>query len=98
MHQWEKEFIAKIQISQLVSEDPYKNDFYYQIYTSLSTSSSQKPEGTKETEDTVINKRGGRQRQRNMTSAAKMQQQMQKLIERRKQKTKGTSCKLFHFV
>jgi hypothetical protein len=33
MRNFEKELIAKIQISNLVSDDPYLNDFYYLIHT-----------------------------------------------------------------
>lgn len=40
MSQHEKELIAKIQISQLVTDDPYMDDFYYQIYTTLNNPTS----------------------------------------------------------
>lgn len=43
---WEKELIAKIQISQLVSDDPWKNDFYCKVY-SLGLSKSIQTRGKK---------------------------------------------------
>lgn len=33
MRKHEKELIAKIQIAQLVSDDPFVDDFYFQMYT-----------------------------------------------------------------
>ncbi|KAI8138015.1 topoisomerase II-associated protein PAT1-domain-containing protein [Fennellomyces sp. T-0311] len=35
MTQHDKDFIKRIQISQLASSDPYSDDFYYQVYSSL---------------------------------------------------------------
>ena len=35
MRKFEKEFIAKIQIGTLVSDDPFKEDYYYQVYSLL---------------------------------------------------------------
>ena len=35
MSQQDKEFIKRIQINQLASSDPYSDDFYYQVYSSL---------------------------------------------------------------
>ncbi|KAG2204737.1 hypothetical protein INT45_010597, partial [Circinella minor] len=35
MTQHDKDFINRIQISQLASSDPYSDDFYYQVYSSL---------------------------------------------------------------
>lgn len=98
MTQYEKELIAKIQISQLVTDDPYRDDFYYKIFTSL-TSQSQEPGS-----DEAAAKKGLNWQQsllmdqtRNSTSAGmnvtnRMQQQMQRLIEGRRMKTKGASC------
>ncbi|KAJ3196641.1 hypothetical protein HK101_008218 [Irineochytrium annulatum] len=113
MTQYEKEMIAKIQIAQLVTDDPLTDDFYYQIYTSLqrsdsSTNLSAAPGGT------GAGAAGGKdgtstppksltwqqslfvqQGKGNATVVTnQMQQQMQKLIEGRKQKPKGTSLAL----
>ena len=44
MKQWEKEFIAKIQISQLVSDKPWIDDYYYSAFTRSKQSNSEVPE------------------------------------------------------
>ncbi|KAJ3092522.1 hypothetical protein HK102_006299 [Quaeritorhiza haematococci] len=119
MTQYEKELIAKIQISQLVSDDPYADDFYYQIYTSLQQQHKQKataaniPSGEGDgtaSESAPASREGlnwqqtllmqqaeqerngietGRGNSLNITN--QMQLQMQRLIEGRKQKPKGSS-------
>ena len=71
---WEKELIAKIQISQLISNDPMKDDFYYEIYSSF----SKKPEEAPVKESGKSKKRA--------SGANKIQQQMTRLIEKRKSK------------
>lgn len=35
MTQSDKDFITRIQLSQLVTEDPYSEDFYAQVYSSF---------------------------------------------------------------
>lgn len=35
MTQQDKDFINRIQLSQLASSDPYSDDFYYQVYSSI---------------------------------------------------------------
>lgn len=35
MTQNDKDFINRIQLQQLASSDPYSDDFYYQVYTSI---------------------------------------------------------------
>ncbi|KAI7880086.1 hypothetical protein K492DRAFT_178108 [Lichtheimia hyalospora FSU 10163] len=35
MTQHEKDFISRIQLTQLASSDPFSDDFYYQVYSSL---------------------------------------------------------------
>ena len=93
MSQYEKEFIAKIQISHLVTDDPYVDDFYFKIYTSFHNKPTDETSGSDEGmnwQQNFLKKgdRGGR----NITST--MQQQMQKPIENRKQtRPKGTVCK-----
>lgn len=82
MMQWEKELIAKIQISQLVSDDPYKDDFYYQIYNSLLAS----PVAGVVNETPKAEKSGKKNKKSSISVANRMQQQMQRLIDKRKQK------------
>ncbi len=97
--QWEKEFIAKIQISQLVTERPFVEDFYYQIYTTLAknaatpsvaTPSAREdlptPSGT--SAPTGTSRRSGRGS--TLNTATRMQRQMERLIEKRKQRPKTT--------
>lgn len=76
---WEKELIAKIQISQLVSDDPMKDDFYCQIYSNFKKKQVQPSKGKKKS-----------------VGVNKIQQQMTRLIEKRKSKQiKGPSIKSF---
>ena len=35
MTQSDKDFITRIQVSQLVTQDPYADDFYAQVYTAI---------------------------------------------------------------
>lgn len=35
MSQWDKNFIMRIQLQQLVTEDPYNEDFYYQVHSAI---------------------------------------------------------------
>ncbi|TPX71485.1 hypothetical protein SpCBS45565_g01161 [Spizellomyces sp. 'palustris'] len=95
MNQYEKELIAKIQISQLVTDDPYRDDFYYKVYTSLTAANQQSSDDSSKAglnwqQSLLMDQtRGGGA---NVTN--RMQQQMQRLIEGRKQKPKGTSLSL----
>lgn len=35
MSSWDKNFITKIQLQQMVTEDPYNEDFYYQVHSAI---------------------------------------------------------------
>ncbi|KAI9363940.1 topoisomerase II-associated protein PAT1-domain-containing protein [Zopfochytrium polystomum] len=94
MTQYEKEMIARIQFSQLVTDDPYRDDFYYQIYTTL-----RRPGGENKSVGTSItwqqamisqSEKSGKSQQ----VSNQLQQQMQKLIEGKKQKAKGSALSL----
>ncbi|KAI8848958.1 topoisomerase II-associated protein PAT1 [Chytridium lagenaria] len=102
MTHYEKETIAKIQIAQLVTDDPLSDDFYYQIHSSLQRGDlSLQSDGSKLTgltwqqsllvssTTTPASGKGN-----SVVLSNQMQQQMQKLIEGRKQKPKGTSLSL----
>ncbi|KAJ3280972.1 hypothetical protein HK104_000294 [Borealophlyctis nickersoniae] len=102
MTQREKELIAKIQIAQLVTDDPYADDFYYQIYTALvsvSSQSSNQPGGADGSsgskslnwQQNMLMSQG---RGNSMNVTNQMQMQMQRLIDQRKQRPKGTSLAL----
>ncbi|KAJ3036101.1 hypothetical protein HDV00_003077 [Rhizophlyctis rosea] len=100
MTQREKELIAKIQIAQLVTDDPYSDDFYYQIYSSLISAKGgdESNPGTPPVGGKSLNwqqdllMRQGRGNTINVTN--QMQMQMQRLIDQRKQRPKGTSLAL----
>jgi DNA topoisomerase 2-associated protein PAT1 len=101
MRKHEKELIAKIQISQLVADEPFVDDFYFQMYKLARESK----------EDTVAetnSKKGGKKSKKwlessnqfiEKTSGAaisnQMQQQMKRLIEsRRSNKPRESSVTL----
>lgn len=50
MTQSDKDFITRIQVSQLVTQDPYADDFYAQVYTAILRSRM----GIPTTEDRVL--------------------------------------------
>jgi DNA topoisomerase 2-associated protein PAT1 len=35
MSQWDKNFVMRIQLQQMVTADPYNEDFYYQVHTAI---------------------------------------------------------------
>ncbi|KAJ3203610.1 Protein PAT1 1 [Entophlyctis luteolus] len=84
MTQYEKETIAKIQIAQLVSDSPLRDDFYYQVYTQYKTGSDLAVSGANWQQSMLQGK----------DSSAEMQSQIKKLIESKKMKQKGTTLAL----
>ena len=73
MTQYEKEVIAKIQIAQLVTQDPFADDFYYKVY-SLEPMTPETPKQIsffKNDEEKLLNTKN-------------IQSQVQKLIDGRK--------------
>ncbi|KAJ3224193.1 hypothetical protein HK099_000115 [Clydaea vesicula] len=102
MNQFEKELIAKIQISQLVSQDPYTDDFYYVVYSGLKNPQHHQEVGQQKVSSNSFDK--NLNWQQNMllnNNGAKVslenaiKTQMQRLIDGRKQqKPKGTSLSL----
>ncbi|KAJ3158920.1 hypothetical protein HDU86_002089 [Geranomyces michiganensis] len=98
MTQYEKELIAKIQISQLVTDNPYRDDFYYIVYTSLTAANEKAAEEPGKASAKGLNWQQSllmdqtRGNGPNVTN--RMQQQMQRLIEGRKAKPKGNSLSL----
>ena len=99
MRKHEKELIAKIQISQLVSDDPFADDFYFQMH-SLAKMKRLEEEGTGNskgplatTSKATSKKKGAKwqisagQLVQGKTGTAisnQMQQQMKRLIESRR--------------
>lgn len=92
MRNFEKELIAKIQISNLVTDDPYLNDFYYQIYSrdknaSLSEDEidpSKKTKSKQKKQLLITNQLVG---QGNSAAVSdQMKKQMKRLVDQRKQR------------
>ncbi|KAJ3020018.1 hypothetical protein HKX48_001433 [Thoreauomyces humboldtii] len=98
MNQYEKELIAKIQISQLVTDNPYRDDFYYIVYTSLTAANEQNAEDPAKAAKAGLNWQQSllmdQTRGNGPNVTGRMQQQMQRLIEGRKSKPKGDSLSL----
>jgi DNA topoisomerase 2-associated protein PAT1 len=84
MRKFEKDLIAKIQISNLVSDDPYANDYYYQIYTAATASDVPVDPKKKWQQSLLTNQLVGKGNSVSVTD--QMQKQMKKLVENRKQK------------
>jgi DNA topoisomerase 2-associated protein PAT1 len=108
MLKFEKELIAKIQISQLVSDDPFVDDFYFQMW-SLNKKKAEEDGANGTGEPGKEQKKGrGKKGQKWQLSAGQlvnggkgsgavisnqMQQQMKRLIEsRRAQKPREGTC------
>lgn len=93
MSNGDKNYVLKVQISQLVSEDPEADDFYYTVHSTLRGRSNVQ-QGLGHFEQTYLsrvgqsNRRGNRERQNPML---KMQQQVQKIIASAKSRPKSTS-------
>lgn len=93
----DKDFITRIQVSQLVTSDPYTDDFYAHIYTALRggtnsglmgkqpMNTDQKPEAAAAAPTPA---KGGRQRKqqtsRRETAMMRMQQQVERIVQNRK--------------
>ncbi|KAJ3256702.1 hypothetical protein HK103_005197 [Boothiomyces macroporosus] len=96
MRKFEKELIAKIQISQLVSENPFVDDYYFQMLT-LKNSTEEQPNILQGKKKTWQKAHLANQLVGNSTGAAisnQMQQQMRRLIDSRKTKTKESTLSL----
>jgi len=85
----EKELIAKIQLSQLITDDPYSDDFYYQMFTEKKNNEKQ-GESKLNWQQTYLMKQG-----KGGNLSSQMQQQVQHLIDGRKQKPKNNQCNFF---
>ncbi|KNE55378.1 hypothetical protein AMAG_01275 [Allomyces macrogynus ATCC 38327] len=84
MTQYEKDQIARIQISQLVTADPMKEDFYYQVYSSL--------RGNPTTEASA--KRAPPLLQRGGRGGGSLQDQIQRIVQNAKKRPKATQISL----
>lgn len=93
MSNGDKNYVLKVQISQLVSEDPEADDFYYTVHSTL-RGRSHIQQSLGHFEQTYLsragqsNRRGNREKQNPML---KMQQQVQKIIASAKSRPKASS-------
>ena len=92
----DKEYISRIQISQLVSVDPYAEDFYYQVFSVLQNRKALPPLpglGPSVPMDVIVDRplRGGKNWGRmRAVGVEKMQQQVQKMVHEAKTKPRVT--------
>jgi DNA topoisomerase 2-associated protein PAT1 len=93
MTQSDKDFITRIQVSQLVTQDPYAEDFYAQIYVAIMRAKL----GLPEADPRVINFASGggvgvgvtnRPNGRRAGAIAKMEAQVEKIVQAAKQRDK----------
>ncbi|KAG0197863.1 hypothetical protein BGX28_008639 [Mortierella sp. GBA30] len=91
MTQSDKDFINRIQISQLVTDDPYADDFYCQVYTALRNRHLQQmgiPGNMMEAES---GQNDNRRRGGNGRTEQRMQQQVQRIVSDAKRNPKRTN-------
>ncbi|KAI7898347.1 topoisomerase II-associated protein PAT1 [Cokeromyces recurvatus] len=96
MTQHDKDLVNRIQLSQLASGDPYADDFYYQVYTSLRQSAGLPLQPTMMTHNSNTNENGrsnGRGR-RDENMMQRMQQQLQRIVNEAKRRPKQTQVSL----
>jgi DNA topoisomerase 2-associated protein PAT1 len=91
MTQGDKDFINRIQISQLVTDDPYADDFYFQVYTAIRNRQAQ-PQMSSFSPHVGG---AGRHRSRGSESGLlKMQQQVLRIVNDARRKPKLTQLSL----
>ncbi|KAI8885035.1 hypothetical protein K501DRAFT_216361 [Backusella circina FSU 941] len=78
MTQYDKDYISRIQLSQLATSDPFSDDFYYQVYSSL-----RQRAGLPTWQSTHTTDRRGKD---NMSQ--RMQQQLQRIVNDAKRRPK----------
>jgi DNA topoisomerase 2-associated protein PAT1 len=91
MSNGDKNYVLKVQLSQLVSEDPEADDFYYTVHSTLRGRSNLQ-QSLGHFEQTYLGRPGQNRRGRdNKNPLLKMQQQVQKVIAASKARPKSTS-------
>jgi DNA topoisomerase 2-associated protein PAT1 len=90
MTQHDKDVVNRIQLSQLASGDPYADDFYYQVYSSL-----RQRAGLPLQSSVIPHTEGGRGRgRREENMMQRMQQQLQRIVNDAKRRPKQTQVSL----
>lgn len=101
MTQSDKDFITRIQVSQLVTQDPYADDFYAQVYGAILRSRM----GIQAQDDRVLkfNSGGGvglglsqKPGNRRPNAMLRMEQQVERIVSnaRKREEEKGLHCML----
>lgn len=83
MTQWDKNFVMRVQLQQVVTEDPYNEDFYYQVHSAIqSRNNPEQPlNALANTYLFQTGQRGGRDRRGHQENPLKrMQQQVQQAV------------------
>src|SRR4051794_40206314 len=99
MTQHDKDFINRLQLQQLASDDPYSDDFYYQVYSTIRQRIGLPPTAVLERSDRIQFARGGKGnysqlgRSREENAMLRMQQQVQRIVSDARRKPKQTQCK-----
>lgn len=94
MTQHDKDVVNRIQLSQLASGDPYADDFYYQVYSSLRQRAGLPLQSAAHNggNNTTEGGRGRGRREENMMQ--RMQQQLQRIVNDAKRRPKQTQVSL----
>ncbi|KAF9582412.1 hypothetical protein BGW38_000246 [Lunasporangiospora selenospora] len=87
MTQSDKDFINRIQISQLVTDDPYADDFYCQVYTAIRNRHLQ----NMGVPGALMSEEAKRRRGANGRMEQRMQQQVQRIVSDAKRNPKRTN-------
>src|SRR6266498_2817768 len=99
MTQSDKDWINKIQISQLVTDDPYSDDFYFQVYNAIRNRQTQ-PQMSAFSPHGGAGFMGHERRHRSRGSESgllKMQQQVLRIVNDARRKPKLTQRKKFGY-
>ncbi|KAI9014425.1 topoisomerase II-associated protein PAT1-domain-containing protein [Phycomyces nitens] len=91
MSQHDKDFINRIQLSQLASDDPFAEDFYYQVYSSLRQRAGLPTWPSATTGNDTTGRGRGR---REETTMQRMQQQLQRIVNDAKRRPKQSQVSL----
>src|SRR4051812_19060337 len=99
MTQYDKDFINRLQLQQLASDDPYSDDFYYQVYSAIRQRIGLPPTAILERGDQLPFGRGGKAnyfqsgRSREESAMLRMQQQVQRIVSDARRRPKQTQRK-----
>lgn len=103
MTQSDKDFITRIQVSQLVTQDPYAEDFYAQVYGAIQRSRM----GMPSSDDRVLKFGSGggiglgipqKGMNRRPNAMQRMEAQVERIVSqsRQREKEKGLNCRFFN--